>query len=121
MKEIKFRAWDKENKKMVYSGTDDFWFMSFDNESIGILGCHNIGGDPDTTIDSFELMQFVGLTDKNGKKIYEGDIVSSSNKGIKKVFWSKLDCQFAIDGTYLYRMADIEIIGNIYENPELLN
>lgn len=63
--------------------------------------------------------QFTGLFSKSGKEIYEGDVVKSINKGIKVIEWYEDDCQFGVEGTYLYRMANREIIGNIYENPEL--
>ena len=66
-------------------------------------------------------MQFTGLTDKNGKEIYEGDIVRYRD-GIYKVDWFE-------NGFYLFRdvrakfdiwWVDTEVVGNIYENPELL-
>lgn len=124
MRKIKFRAWDKECiekglemyswKEMNEVRMDDFW------------------NNP-----RFHLMQYTGLHDKNGKEIYEGDIVSYQFQFAfekKKVIYTVIfeDGQFLTthlkfnDKTSLawYRLhrkeMDIEVIGNIYENPELL-
>jgi len=73
-----------------------------------------------------ELMQFVGLKDKNKKEIYEGDIVKN-NYGIFKIVWDKDTLCFTTEPDDYKDWAnknwyDIynEVIGNIYENPELL-
>ena len=112
-REIKFRAWDKGQKDMKFGelkkGTI-FWN--------GAL----LNGAEDT------LMQFIGLKDKNGKEIYEGDIVNTE-EGIGYISYYIPDCKFivVIDGYWddldrtLNCYPQIEIIGNIYENPELLN
>ena len=79
----------------------------------------------DRNFSSYILMQFTGLTDKNGKEIYEGDIVRTTG-------WPDGDPVYWVDGRFCVgqpsNLADFlgsiaegcEIIGNIYENPELL-
>ena len=75
-----------------------------------------LGIDLWDTVDPYTVGQYTGLTDKNGKKIFEGDILSSSwgYKGIvgfDQITYAKLECLFN---------EDCEIIGNIHDNPELL-
>ena len=111
MREIKFRAWNADLKKpfMAVQGTADletlysFMFHFSDN---GIL------------------MQYTGLKDCNGKEIYEGDIVKpfsiEKTKNLSIIVYEFN--QFRIKGTYLYwnwDLKQVEVVGNIYENPEL--
>lgn len=129
MREIKFRAWDKEYKKMRYllrllgHDEDGTYVNSFWNEDYGKLWT---AGE-----DQFsELMQYIGLEDKNRKEIYENDIIKRNNGNKYIVEWNKEHSKFE-----LFRIKDrypvdfmelsawkeqVEIIGNIYENPELL-
>lgn len=123
-REIKFRAWDKETKSMI----KEVW-------EIGLKSNYNqpwlIGDDKRT--DNFELMQYTGLKDKDGKEIYEGDVVRiwadpkdyNGYKGhnyIGVVEWDEFILGFILsDGHGLKDFEFIEIVGNIYENPELLN
>ena len=113
MREIKFRAWDKKWKEM-------FPCCFFNGELPNII-----------------LMQYTGLKDKNKKEIYEGDLIQVSDIGIAEVVYgfhitSKDDWSvehgtmgFTLkwigtdDHSELQSSKDLEIIGNIYENPEL--
>ena len=125
MTEIKFRAWDKQWKSIVRVTMILFNTNEIDFESNA--------GEP-KSLEHFELMQFTGLKDKNGKEIYEGDIINGlvvtylgdSNAGLgmnagwylqRDDFesWVELECRCNENEN------NYEIIGNIYENPELLN
>jgi uncharacterized phage protein (TIGR01671 family) len=118
MREFKFRAWDKELCVMRYFYPPDY--------SYGIIHLRNI-----FTNTALMPMQYTGLKDKNGKEIYEGDIVLACTENTPSKYVIKYDSAsmgFVLDTTeYTITIddvnhcgRDIEVIGNIYENPELL-
>ncbi|WP_169975912.1 YopX family protein [Campylobacter sp. RM16191] len=118
MREIKFRVWDKEKKKL----TDDFYFHEFTD-----VNCFFSEGCCAFSLDDVIFMQYTGLKDKNGKEIYEGDIIKKIGdiKTYSIVFDSVLAAYLMDDGTGGYGLnqmllRDFEVIGNIYESPELL-
>jgi len=112
-RKIKFRAWNKHNNEM-YSTCS--MLSNFNPEDCSYSS--------ETTRCIY--MQFTGLLDKNGKEIYEGDIVnlSSWEPSVYQIAWDR--GAFYLAKANLEEVGDIkyaeggEIIGNIYENPELL-
>jgi len=119
-REIKFRAWDKEKNRMVSIGSVDFGHERF----LIWEGGWAIGWDDNTEAHGgFDrIMQFTGLQDKNGRDIYEGDIVRRDGGDYaSKVEWFDSIAGF---GTGLSMDGDdfesYEVIGNVWENPELL-
>lgn len=120
----KFRAWDRLTGKMFPVGIIDCSIQAvYIEEPNGLDSCRNF--------DEIELMQSTGLKDKNGKKIYDGDVLKTSDGELAKVVWNKeLACweaEFLSEIVDLSEVADVksnrsdcEIVGNIYENTEFL-
>lgn len=115
MREIKFRAWDKKNKEFFVTENlllrlDGYLFDRENEEEL-----HNV-----------EIQQFIGILDKKGIEIYEGDIMFNQNdKHNYQVMWDDNNSYFMLgkNGGQLskYVLGEFwEVIGNIYENPELL-
>lgn len=118
MRELKFRAWDKESK----------WMIEQENLNYSIL--------ENREEHRFELMQYTGLKDKNGKEIYEGDIVKFNhwvyddakrkrNLSYGEIMWDGdgwiIESRRYTGSLWKIKNTEvIEVIGNIYENPELI-
>ena len=123
-REIKYRAWLKEEKKIVIVETIDFSEKSIQYlEKNEIIDAYLLRT---TFLEDIELMQNTGIKDKNGIEIYEGDIVicKYGPEITMEVKW--VDEGFRTLGKYNgdnyvgYVKNSAEVIGNIYENPELL-
>lgn len=118
MREIRFRAWDKTEKCMV-SWSYLLSIQYGDNRIIDKDVADSFFNDPD-----FCLMQYTGLKDKNGREIYEGDILKTNNRTIRTVVfeWGCFDAvnDYTDEPVGSFLESAIEVIGNLYENPELL-
>jgi uncharacterized phage protein (TIGR01671 family) len=126
MREIKFRAWDKE-----YNVMSEVTEIFFDSKVVKI---QRIMPSKWLNIylqifNNIELMQYTGLKDKNGKEIYEGDILHCEGHWNLYTVWDEENARFAFLCTDWVvtqghpiqpHISSYAIIGNIYENPELL-
>jgi uncharacterized phage protein (TIGR01671 family) len=140
MRTIKFRAWDKEEKR-IWEDVESVGFYRRDVKKKGFCGATVTRDDG---IPQFHeehrlvLMQYTGLKDKNGKEIYEGDILRFRSNLLKRQnglciglvkYDEELASYFLTKANYegksmedysLYSQFNYEVIGNIYENKELL-
>ena len=131
MRDIKFRVWDKFEKR-IYKVEEIRWncfkeielISVYENDSLckSYVKNHNVERH---NIKALELMKYTGLKDKNGKEIYEGDIVEYDDV-LWTIEYSKEDGAFILNSYDIlenFRNTDskwVEVIGNIYENPNLL-
>jgi|SRR6187551_2445373 len=150
MRNIKFRFWFPLSKKMIPEDQSNNYyqyryFLTLDGDLVEhFLG--GVGTSESEHIypkDEYHLMQFTGLLDKNGKEIYEGDIVTYrylsgfacedddyKEQGVlmkpavvefnNGKYFPIEQYDYCDDGFYASRWFDFEVIGNIYQNPELI-
>ena len=119
----RYRAWDKETKMMIEISLIDF-------EMHVIRGMHwEFGETESIKFNDIELMQSTGLKDKNGKEIFEGDIVKMAKDVYSEPTYYEVvrhrggayRLESKQHGCELWlRHTDCEVVGNVYENQELL-
>ena len=121
-REILFRGKRKSDGKWIFGN-----LLQTDDDGTYIIQNHvphhflkNFEVDPES------ICQYTGLTDKNGRKIFEGDILRFENCSNYPVVWDDDYCAFGscwysdFDHLSKYRSIEIEVVGNIFDNPELL-
>lgn len=139
MRDIKFRFWDKNNRKMILAenilkicflgkGHTPNLIVYTDRK---INHFEEIRERDKKHCNEFELLQYTGIKDKNGKEIFEGDIFVHNNQKFEVSYdgtrFIGVDGDRSgngyvcyVDSCYKNGSSSIEVIGNIYENPELL-
>lgn len=144
MREIKFRAWHfhkgwKKDGKDMPPGWEKGFYLTEDGRFTFPEGGWDLNGDMEISGTTGVLMQYTGLHDKNGKEIYEGDVVELKRKQVNGdihrfvVEWDEMKAGFCLTLVHMYpkrqdsyirnefiNAKNKTVIGNIYENPELL-
>jgi len=125
MREIKFRAWWECVKKMVFF---DGPYIGYG--SLGNWGLHFPAPGDLVFLGKSQLEQYTGKDDKNGRQIYEGDIVEQHGDPASRfpVSWDNEGLGFVMIGRHSeepdflgdYSDAYLEVVGNVHENPELV-
>ena len=133
MRDIKFRAWDKQTKRLYQVQTLQFYGT---NNTVDACWTNGVDFDGESTLGepelnnlhNLELMQYTGLKDINGVEIYEGDILFHPLQGRRKVYYpyservasyGLRDIDNGFGSTLQDSHAVWEVIGNVYENKEL--
>ena len=131
MREVKFRVWDYEERQMKSVDSIHFPLGRCNRKCISV---YNKEEDCYEWVYSYELMQYISIKDKNGKEIYEGDIVKYLDENwyeyntfynMGKVCYDDEFLSYYVTNRWSVEKEkvwnDIEVVGNIYENPEMLD
>jgi hypothetical protein len=118
-RQLKFRIWDKQNKKWIYE-----WGASHKRLAISLVGLVYHGGYDDVLPENdYVIQQYTGLKDSKGNDIYEGDILTckyADQEVTEAISYSEDYSSFTHGEHALWRgwIGEAEIIGNIFENPD---
>lgn len=128
MREIEFKAWLKHRRTKIMCKVT---IINFNLKKVCLLDTERGVELGWYDLDDIQLIEYTGLKNKNGVKIFDGDIVENIYSNSKyELFWDEENCCFRmrnIDDDYDYLVLNIreagmiEVIGNIYENKELLD
>ncbi len=118
MRDIKFKVWDKINNKMYDYGSDEACELL--EEGVDFMGMSFLSCQPNVI-----WLQYTGLKDKNGKEIYEGDILEAENRlwqiGFRDGCFVGVDFKnVAWDELVNIGYGETKVIGNVFEDSELL-
>ena len=113
MREIKFRAWDKKRKQWVEGDHFAEGHATSSENAAVIL----------TSDEDYEIVEFTGLIDRSGEEIWEGDITDESSvAGVVKMIQGCWCADYVdMEEHQILAKRIVNVIGNIYENPELLD
>lgn len=126
MREIKFRAWNKVSKLIAYGVENEYDTIrgirySKNGKKLDDMEPGESSFGDYLSNENYIVMQYTGLKDKNGKEIWEGDIVRYPRATEVVVFKDSGFSPFSIAGwEFVAYDYESEVLGNIYENPELL-
>jgi uncharacterized phage protein (TIGR01671 family) len=132
MREFKFRLWSIEEKQFISPNILEVFDESGDLTAFKYIKTGKLN-PLYMPVENYIIQQYTGLTDKNGKEIFEGDIIIDTQKQKYEIIFDENHARYDLKVcgenklsqtsyfTQIYEKKHIEVIGNIFEHPELLN